>query len=145
MRIPLPGDAINGFSERPDVAILIYPVITLAADYNAQDTGRNLLGQEATHAQLSELFTEAKVTENTPPTFLAHTLADVDVPIENSLAFATALRKHKVMFEMHVFEKGGHGLGLGKGIEAVQARGRADLRGLAAALRDVAEVAWIPG
>jgi acetyl esterase/lipase len=109
------NEVINKFSERPDVAILIYPVITLAAEYNAKDTGQNLLGQNATPAQLAELSTETKVTEKTPPTFLAHTLADVDVPIENSLAFAAALRKNKVIFELHVFEKGGHGLGLGKG------------------------------
>jgi acetyl esterase/lipase len=112
---PLPGDPINGFSDRPDLAILIYPVITLAADYNAKDTGQNLLGPEATPAQLTELSTDTKVTEKTPPTFLAHTLADGDVPIENSLAFSAALRKNKVTFELHIFEKGGHGLGLGKG------------------------------
>ena len=41
--------------------------------------------------------------------------ADKGVPMENSLAFAMALRKHKVPFELHVFEKGPHGLGLGKG------------------------------
>jgi acetyl esterase/lipase len=112
---PLPGDEINGFSERPDVAILIYPVITLAAEYNKKDTGQNLLGPAAMPAQLAELSTETKVTEKTPPTFLAHTLADADVPMENSLAFATALRKNEVPFELHVFEKGTHGLGLGRG------------------------------
>jgi acetyl esterase/lipase len=112
---PVPGDEMSGFTDRPDVAILIYPVVTLAADYNQKDTGQNLLGAQATPAQLSELSTEARVTEKTPPTFLAHTLADVDVPMENSLAFAMALRRHKVPFELHMFEKGGHGLGLGKG------------------------------
>jgi hypothetical protein len=64
---------------------------------------------------LAELSTEAQVTEKTPPTFLAHTQADAAVPMENSLAFAAALRKNKVPFELHLFEKGQHGLGLGKG------------------------------
>jgi acetyl esterase/lipase len=112
---PAPGDEINGFSDRPDIAILIYPVVTLAAGYNQKDTGQNLLGPEATSSRLAELSTEAKVNEKTPPTFLAHTMADVDVPMENSLAFAMALRKHKVPVELHLFEKGTHGLGLGKG------------------------------
>ena len=112
---PIPGDEIDGFPERPDVAILIYPVVTLGAEYNQKDTGRNLLGPTATPAQLAELSSEARVTEKTPPTFLAHTLADVDVPMENSLAFAAALRKHKVPFELHLFERGTHGLGLGGG------------------------------
>lgn len=112
---PVPGDPINGFTERPDVLILIYPVVTLAADYNLKDTRENLLGPRATPAQLVGLSTEGKVSARTPPTFLAHTLGDVDVPIENSLAFAAALRRHKVPFELHIFEKGPHGLGMGTG------------------------------
>ena len=63
------------------------------------------------------LSNETRVTDKTPPTFLAHTLADTGVPVENSMLFAMALRKHKVPFELHVFEKGQHGLGLGTGWE----------------------------
>jgi acetyl esterase/lipase len=55
------------------------------------------------------------VTKDTPPTFLAHTNADSGVPAENSLLFALALRKHGVPVELHLFEKGVHGLGLGSG------------------------------
>jgi acetyl esterase/lipase len=112
---PLAGDPINSFTERPDVAILIYPVISLTADYSHKGSARNLLGPDATPEQLAGLSNETQVTDKTPPTFLAHTLADTGVPVENSLAFAAALRKHKVPFELHVFEKGPHGLGLGKG------------------------------
>jgi acetyl esterase/lipase len=112
---PLPGDAINGFTERPDVAILVYPVVSLTAEYSHKGSARNLLGPDATPDQLTELSNETRVTEKTPPTFLAHTLGDVGVPMENSVAFALALRRHKVPFELHVFEKGPHGLGLGKG------------------------------
>ena len=112
---PLPGDAINGFTERPDVLILVYPVVSFDAEFSHKGSIRNLLGPEATKQQLTELSNETQVSEKTPPTFLAHTLADDGVPMENSLAFAMALRKHKVPFELHVFEKGQHGLGLGKG------------------------------
>ena len=112
---PLPGDAINGFTERPDVLILVYPVVSFDAEFSHKGSIRNLLGPDATKQQLTELSNETQVSEKTPPTFLAHTLADDGVPMENSLAFAMALRKHKVPFELHVFEKGQHGLGLGKG------------------------------
>ena len=64
---------------------------------------------------MTELSNETQVTEKTPPTFMAHTLGDTGVPMENSVAFAMALRKHKVPFELHIFEKGPHGLGMGKG------------------------------
>ena len=55
------------------------------------------------------------MTKDTPPTFLAHTNADHGVPAENSLLFALALRKAGVPVELHLFERGPHGLGLGGG------------------------------
>jgi acetyl esterase/lipase len=112
---PIPGDAVNGFTDRPDVAILVYPVVSFTAEYSHKGSAKNLLGEGATKEQLTELSNETQVTDKTPPTFLAHTLADTGVPMENSLAFAMALRKHKVPFELHIFEKGQHGLGLGIG------------------------------
>ncbi|WP_165219470.1 alpha/beta hydrolase [Aquisphaera insulae] len=112
---PVPGDAINGFTERPDVAILVYPVINMNADITHRGSVENLLGKSPKPEDLDLLSNETQVNAKTPPTFLAHTQADTAVPVENSLAFAMALRKHKVPFELHVFEKGQHGLGLGKG------------------------------
>ena len=49
----------------------------------------------------------------TPPTFLIHGETDPAVPVENSLAFYTALRKAGVSAELHVFRQGRHGFGLG--------------------------------
>jgi dipeptidyl aminopeptidase/acylaminoacyl peptidase len=39
-------------------------------------------------------------------------MEDTGVPLENSEMFAHALRKNKVPFELHIFQKGGHGIGL---------------------------------
>ena len=64
---------------------------------------------------MESLSTERQVTKDTPPTFLAHTNADTGVPPENSLLFALAMRKAGVPVELHLFEKGQHGLGLGTG------------------------------
>ncbi|PYR80343.1 MAG: alpha/beta hydrolase, partial [Acidobacteria bacterium] len=50
---------------------------------------------------------------DTPPTFLVHTVADAGVPYENSLMFAAALRKAGVPHELHVYEQGAHGFGMG--------------------------------
>ncbi len=54
-----------------------------------------------------------RVSGDTPKTFLWHTAADGTVPVENSLEFAMALRTNDVPFELHIFPKGNHGLGLG--------------------------------
>lgn len=55
---------------------------------------------------------EENVTEDTPPAFLWHTAADAGVPVQNSLNLAAALADHGVLFELHVYPKGRHGLGL---------------------------------
>jgi acetyl esterase/lipase len=59
-----------------------------------------------------ELSNEFHVTAETPPTFLFTTSTDTTVPPENSVAFYLALHKAGVPAELHVFEKGPHGVGL---------------------------------
>ena len=54
------------------------------------------------------------MTASTPPCFLWHTWEDKAVKVENSLEFANALQRNGVPFDLHVYQKGGHGMGLGK-------------------------------
>jgi len=109
------ADPIDRESCRPDLAILIYPVIALATPYGHTGSLKSLLGENPTKEQVEGLSNERQVTKDTPPTFLAHTDGDKGVPAENSLLFALALRKAGVPVELHLFEKGPHGLGLGTG------------------------------
>ena len=111
---PNATDPVERFSSRPDRAILIYPVISLVTPYTHLGSKKNLLGDNPTKELAESLSNELRVTKDTPPTFLAHTDQDAAVPPENSLLFALALRKAKVPVELHVFEKGQHGLGLGR-------------------------------
>lgn len=107
------SDPIERQSSRPDRMILLYPVIGLATPYAHKGSLRNLLGENPPSEVVTSLSNETQVREDTPPTFLVHTNADTAVPPENSLLFALALRKEKVPVELHLFEKGRHGLGLG--------------------------------
>ena len=110
-----PGDAdpIEQHSSRPNVAILIYPVITLAPPFTHEGSRRNLLGDNPSAELVRFLSNETQVTKETPPTFLLHTHEDTAVPAENSILFARALRKAGVPVEMHLYEHGAHGVGLG--------------------------------
>jgi acetyl esterase/lipase len=56
-----------------------------------------------------------QVTAQTPPAFLFHTTEDKGVPAENSVLFYLALKKAGVPAEMHIFERGPHGVGLALG------------------------------
>jgi dipeptidyl aminopeptidase/acylaminoacyl peptidase len=74
---------------------------------------RNLAGDAAGDALLEELSCEKHVSAQTPPCFIWHTAEDDAVPVENSMLFASALRKNGISFELHIYTKGRHGLGLG--------------------------------
>lgn len=112
---PDSDDPIERVGCRPDRMILVYPVVALATPFGHSGSKKNLLGDNPPKALLESLSNETQVTGETPPTFLAHTNEDAGVPAENSLLFAMALRKAKVPVELHLFQKGAHGLGLGTG------------------------------
>jgi acetyl esterase/lipase len=110
---PDASDPIEQVSSRPDLGILCYPVITLVGPFAHAGSRKNLLGTNPPPELVRELSNDLQVTRDTPPCFLWHTDADSGVPVENSLQFAAALRKAGVPFDLHVYEKGPHGLGLG--------------------------------
>jgi len=109
------SDPVDRTSCRPDFAILGYPVISMTAAFTHQGSATNLLGENADAKLREDLSAELHVTPQTPPTFLFTTSEDTLVPPENSIAFYLALHKAGVPAEMHVFEKGAHGVGLDLG------------------------------
>lgn len=102
----------DNISNRPDALILCYPVIT-SGEYAHRGSFENLLGMNPSDEMLEEMSLEKQVTSNTPPSFLWHTAEDKGVPVENSLLFASALSANGILFEMHIYPQGAHGLGLG--------------------------------
>jgi acetyl esterase/lipase len=85
-------DDVDKVSCRPDFAVLIYPAYLVTKEKDA-------------------LLPEIRVTDKTPPMFLAHAGND-GVPAENSVELYRALKKAGVKAELHVFTSGGHGFGL---------------------------------
>jgi acetyl esterase/lipase len=105
-------DAVDRLSSRPDVSVLVYPVITMTDPHTHAGSRRNLLGDNPTAEQIDAMSAEKRVTKQTPPAFIFHTADDQAVPVENALLYAAALRKNGVPFELHVYEHGRHGVGL---------------------------------
>ena len=100
-------------SNKPDAAILAYPVLTFGKRTHG-GTRDNLLGAYCDdEAFIKKYSLENNVSKDTPPTFLMHTAEDGAVPVVNSLAFATALSENEIPFELHVFPFGGHGMSTG--------------------------------
>lgn len=98
-------------SLRPDFMILIYPVVSFTDSIGHTGSRDNLLGKGVTPEKIIEYSNELQVTPETPPTFLVHAKDD-PVKVENSLAFAAALYKNHVPYELYLYNTGGHGYGM---------------------------------
>lgn len=115
------ADPVDRHSSRPDLGILCYAVITMG-EFTHHGSKRNLLGEEPAAEVVELLSSELQVAADTPPCFIWHTWEDSVVAVENSLQFAAALRRHKVPFALHVYQDGGHGIGLGTREEVAEKR-----------------------
>lgn len=92
--------------------ILNYPVIS-SGEFAHEGSFQNLMGEFASDEQRrEELSIERQVNEDMPPVFVWHGGEDLSVPPENSLLLAIACREAGVPVELHLYMKGGHGLGL---------------------------------
>ncbi|WP_281232893.1 alpha/beta hydrolase [Flavobacterium gelatinilyticum] len=100
-------------SARPDFSLLIYPVISMEEQTTHKGSQVNLLGNNPSQDLINSYSNEKKVTAQTPPAFLIHATDDRAVIPENSINYYLALKKNGVPAELHLYEKGGHGFGLG--------------------------------
>lgn len=100
-----------GISNRPDAAILSYPVI-FCGEKADRESFIALLGAEASKEELTYMSLHKQVSTDTTPIFLWQTATDDAVPVENSCLMAEALKEAGVPFAHHIFSKGPHGLSL---------------------------------
>jgi len=111
---PDDSDPVNRQSCRPDFAILVYPVITMGPKTHG-GSKHNLLGKDPDAATIDLYSNEKQVTDQTPPTFLAHALDDSLVPPDNSRMFYEAMKARKLPSKYLELPSGGHGLNGYKG------------------------------
>ncbi len=109
-----PDESTDPMLGRPDFSILCYPVISSTSSL-AHPCAESILHDGASEEDRRHISMELAADANTPPAFLWHTFADTCVPCENSIMYAMRLRSFNIPFELHVYEKCGHGMGLGDG------------------------------
>lgn len=113
-RLYAPVDAVDLLPARPDFLGLIYPVLTMLPPFDHTRSRRELLGEHPSVAAGAAWSVERQVDRNSPPTFLAQAVDDPISPVDNSLMMFQALRAAEVPAEMHIFQSGRHGWGMGK-------------------------------
>lgn len=111
---PAAEDVIERQSSRPDLGILCYAVISMGPNTH-EGSKRNLLGQNPPAELVQSLSNELQVSAETSPCFIWHTWEDKAVKVENSLEFAMALQRRGVPYDLHIYQKGQHGIGLAGG------------------------------
>lgn len=109
------SDPLDRVSSRPDFMVLVYPVITMMPEFSHKGSRRNLLGENPSEDTIRCTSNELQITKATPPTFLAHSIQDRTVPVENSRLFARAMKEKCLSVRLFELPKGAHGLGAGKG------------------------------
>jgi acetyl esterase/lipase len=101
-------------SARPNFSLLIYPVISMDSAITHSGSRLFLLGEHPPVEQVKRFSNELQVTNQTPPAFMVHSLDDNVVPVQNSINYALAMKKYHIPCELHIYEHGGHGYGLGR-------------------------------
>lgn len=107
-----PSDDIDKQSCKPDFGVLCYAVLSFDRSFGHVGSSDNLIGKDPTPEQLELMDLRKHVTKDTPPAFIWHTVEDKGVVLENSVYFAEALKKNGVPFDLHLYQKGAHGIGL---------------------------------
>jgi acetyl esterase/lipase len=109
------SDPIERVSSRPDVHVLLYPVVTMTDEPNVHQRSRLFLtGSNAAPEILEFLSNEKQVTKDTPPAFIAHSPTDTTSPVANSDQYVAALIKNNVPFVYLREPIGKHGFGITK-------------------------------
>jgi acetyl esterase/lipase len=109
---PDAADPIDRQSCRPDFLVLLYPVISMDAEIAHATSRKQLIGDNPSEELIRLYSNELQVTDQTPPTFIAHSKPDKTVKIVNSERFYAALQQHHVPSELLELETGSHGWGL---------------------------------
>jgi acetyl esterase/lipase len=107
-----PRDGVDALSAKPDLAVLMYPVVTMTEPFRHPKSRENMIGLTPSPAAIAAYSLETNMRADAPPFFILHAEDDPAVPVENALMLHEAARRSKVSVTLHLLEKGGHGFGL---------------------------------
>lgn len=108
------NDATDRLDAIPFAAGLIYPVITMHDPLAHKLSRAMLLGPKPDTALVDRRSPNLAIGAHTPPCFIAHSIDDDVVKVENAIVMTDALRAANRPVETHLFQSGGHGYGVGK-------------------------------
>ena len=116
---PRSPDPVQRVSDRPDFAILCYARLSMDASIPRPTNLDGLLGEHPSQQIIDQISIERHVTRSTSPSFIFSTTADERVNSLTATAYYDALKRDGVPAELHIFERGPHGVGLGLALHSL--------------------------
>jgi acetyl esterase/lipase len=116
---PHTADVVERVSDRPDFVILSYGRLSMDPSIPRETNLEGLLGDHPTPEEVKAMSIDRLVTKDTSPSFIYSTTADQTVNSLGATAYYDALKRAGVPAELHVFERGPHGTGLGLNLKGL--------------------------
>jgi len=88
-------------------------ILNITSPYSSEKAHARPQQPEYNEFLLERLSPHLQVSASTPPTFLVHTMNDRVAAVDHSILFAQSLQMKNVPVEIHLYEEGLHGFGLG--------------------------------
>lgn len=107
------SDRYEQTSARPDFAVLLFPVVSLRKPYDTTRTRRELIGTDPTAEAENAWSLDTYAAADAPPTIIFSAADDPITPPAHGISLFQALVAKGAPAELHIFEEGGHGWGLG--------------------------------
>lgn len=116
---PRAQDPIDRVSDRPDFAILSYGRLSMDPAIPRPTNLEALIGDHPSKQTTDMISIDRHVNKGTSPSFIFSTTADETVNSLNATAYYNALKRLNIPAELHIFERGAHGVGLGLNLQHV--------------------------
>ena len=113
------SDPVERMSARPDFAILSYARLSMEPSVPRTGNLESLLGKKPTPEMIESISIVRRVTKETSPSFIYSTTGDQTVNSLNATAYYDALKRAGVPAELHIFELGPHGTGMGQNLRGL--------------------------
>ena len=113
------SDPVERVFAHPDFAIFSYARLTMDASIPRSTSMEALLGESPSPEMLDRVSFVRHVTRDTSPSFIYSTTNDETVNSLNATAYYDALKRAGVPAELHVFELGPHGTGMGQNLRGL--------------------------
>lgn len=106
-------DQYEGVSARPDFSVLLFPVVSLRKPFVDTRTRREIIGRDPSLEAQEQWSLDTYASAKAPPTIIFSAADDLITPPAHGMTLFEALRAKGASAELHIFNEGGHGWGLG--------------------------------